>query len=366
MPPPAESRESRPTLRTIARAAGVSAMTVSRVLRNLGAISPARRAQVKKIAAQLGYRPDPAVAKLMYHLRNRRKPSFQGSICAITAQSPNEPLSDYAAGVVAGARKQAEAHGYAFSMLYTETTPDASRNLQRMLRSRGIEGVLLLPMGTPGTLHRLLDWREFSVVATTSSVLAPDFNRVMPHHFKNAQLLCQSLDQLGYRRIGLVQTFDHVQRIYHAIGAAVMWHSAFNRDRVVAPFIYREEPVGLARWFRQEKPDVIVGITERFCLQFAEQLGLQIPGPIGFATTSTQPGARCAGIDQLPRQLGVASIDLLTAMIQRGEKGVPAIPATTQLLGRWVTGPSCPALPKTDVPVRAAGRKRARMIFFSP
>src|ERR1051326_3011378 len=323
MSPPVESR---PTLRTIARVAGVSAMTVSRVLRNLGKISPARRAEVKKIASQLGYRPDPTIAKLMCHLRSRRKPSFQGSICAISVRAPNLPLSDYAKWILVGAKKQAEAHGYAFSSLCTETTLGAARNLQRLLRNRGIEGVLLMPMQEPGTLHRLIDWRELSVVATTSSVLAPDFHRVIPHHFKNAQLLCRLLDRRGYRRIGIVQTFEHVERIYHAFNAAMTWHSIFRRDQVVAPFIYRDEPVGLARWFKQEKPDVIVAPNELLCTEIAERLGLQVPGAIGFAVMSTHLGSRCAGIDQIPRQLGITSVDLLTSMIQRGEKGVPAVP----------------------------------------
>src|SRR4051812_49196466 len=57
------------TVRDIAEKAGVSAMTVSRALRKHPNISPATRAKVEKIAAQLGYRPNPLVSALMSYRR---------------------------------------------------------------------------------------------------------------------------------------------------------------------------------------------------------------------------------------------------------------------------------------------------------
>jgi len=48
------------------------------------------------------------------------------------------------------------------------------------------------------------------------------------------------------------------------------------------------------------------------------------------------------GCDELPEQIGLSAVDLLTGMILRGEKGVPAVPSAVQLQGRWVAGRSCP------------------------
>src|SRR6476661_5276370 len=80
---------SRPSLRHVARLAGVSAMTVSRALGNRPRVSAETRAAVRRIAAEIGYRPDPDVAKLMHHLRTRRKLVFQGSVCALTNRPPD-------------------------------------------------------------------------------------------------------------------------------------------------------------------------------------------------------------------------------------------------------------------------------------
>lgn len=368
--PPAEKlseRTSPPSIRTVARAAGVSAMSVSRVLRNHPAVSPAIRAAVQKAARVLGYRADPTMSKLMHQLRVRRKPAFQGSLCAITTVLPYAPYSTYAAGVLRGLERQSAVRGYSFSTLHVEPTPEWSRTLQRTLHNRGVEGVLLLPMAVPTTLPRLLDWREFSVVATTSSVTEPNVHRVFPNHFGNMTLLCASLRGLGYRRIGLVQSHEHVHRIYHAFNAAAAWDSIYRDDELVSPLIYEgPAPAKIAEWFKRERPDVIVTHSASLCGQFAKMLGLRIPGPVGFATTSTTAASGSAGIDELTGEIGATAVDLLAGLIQRGEKGVPAVPSITQLPGRWVPGRSCPRRRTPTESGSATSRGRKPMIFFSP
>lgn len=61
----------QPTLRDIAKRAGVSAMTVSRALGRRAGIASATRDRIVKIAVKLGDRPDPEIAKLVHHVRSR-------------------------------------------------------------------------------------------------------------------------------------------------------------------------------------------------------------------------------------------------------------------------------------------------------
>ena len=332
-----------PSLRAVAKLAGVSAMTVSRVLRSHPSVSPRVRQLVQKAVRELGYRPDPHVAKLMHHLRLRRKPAYQASICAITTLPRNSPHAHYFDGVVSGLSRQAEARGYGFSIVHITELEESARTLQRILRGRGVEGVVLLPMAQPADLSHLLDWREFSVVATTSSVLAPAVHTVVPHHFRNTQLLCRKLEARGYRRIGLVLERSHMERVYHAFNAAITWHGLFEHGRFVPSLIYRgATPASLAKWFAQEQPDVIVTHTERLCRTFAHTLGLKIPGRVGFVSINTVPNSEFAGIDEVPADIGGCAADLLTSMVQRSEKGIPALPAATLLQGKWLDGASCP------------------------
>src|SRR5690606_2453698 len=96
--------------------------------------------------------------------------------------------------------------------------------VQRMLRSRGVEGILLLPQITPVDLTGLLDWSGFSVVSASASATGPAVHGVIPHHFANTLLLCRTLHGRGFRRIGLVVDAAHDLRSVHGFTAAVTWH----------------------------------------------------------------------------------------------------------------------------------------------
>src|SRR4051812_49177178 len=76
--------EKRVTMRAIAEQAGVTHATVSMALRNHPLISAKTRQKIQRIARNLGYRPDPEVAKLMRHLRLKHKPKFKSTIAALT------------------------------------------------------------------------------------------------------------------------------------------------------------------------------------------------------------------------------------------------------------------------------------------
>jgi len=352
---PTAPREARASLRTVALAAKVSAMTVSRALRNHPKVSARTRTRIQRLARELGYRPDPHVAKLMHHLRLRRKPAFQSSICALTT-NPGDRHPPYLVGVLTGARRRADALGHGFTLVHVDPAGLSRPALQRMLHSRGVEGVILLPMAVPMALPDLLDWREFSVVATTTSVLAPEVNIVAPHHFKNMQFLVRELTARGYRRIGLALPGDHVRRVNHAYNAALAWEGLCGRTEFVAPLVYEmPRPKNLEAWFARERPDVIVTHNLKQSVLFAQLLGLRRPGRVGFATTSVSDVAEgLAGIDEIPVEIGAVAVDQLTGMIQRGVKGVPALPTMTQLLGRWSDGRSCPRRRTKEIPARAA------------
>jgi DNA-binding LacI/PurR family transcriptional regulator len=179
-----DTPHSRPTVRTIAAATGVSAMTVSLALRNHPRIPATTRLRVQRAADKLGYRPDPHVAKLMHHLRVRRKVVFQASVGALTTV-PEGAEQPYLLDILHSARRRAEQFGYGFNVFRLgDATPRP--DLQRVLRSRGVDGIVLLPLATPRPVNDVLDWTEFSVVSTTYGVLAPKFHRVVPHQFSNA------------------------------------------------------------------------------------------------------------------------------------------------------------------------------------
>ena len=330
------------SVRTVARAAGVSPMTVSLALRNHPRIPSATRLAVQKVAGELGYRPDPTIAKLMHHLRAGRRPGYQASIMAITDVREGSDTS-YLHEIRRSAHRRAEELGYGFSVWRLDDSPNSKAALQRVFRSRGIEGIMILPLAAPRDVTGVIGWNEFSVVSASYSVLAPDFYRIVPHQFGNALELCQQLARRGYRRIGLVLPAEQDVRVHHGFSAAVAWQSLNGGTELVRSCIHEGTLPTAAvfrAWFAQERPDVIIAAGDKECIAIAAQLKVKVPGPVAFASATHTSQSVFAGIDERPEEIGSAAIEQLAAMIQRGEKGAPATPKVTMITGRWIDSSS--------------------------
>jgi DNA-binding LacI/PurR family transcriptional regulator len=333
-----------PTLRAVAAQAGVSAMTVSRALGNRAGIAAGTRARIARIAAKLGYRPDPEITKLMHHVRSRQRPRFQSVLCGLTTRPPGfeEP---YTVALIAGARRRAEELGHGFMLQHVAPGLERGKGVQTMLSSRGVQGVLLLPQQQPVDLSGLLDWREFAVVAATTSVMAPAVNRVTPDHFSNAVLLCRELSARGYRRIGFVTSGAHDLRVKHVFDAAVIWHGLRQGGTLVPPLVLPALTDGaLLAWFRRERPDVVVGSNSEEMDWITRTLGRGERRRLALAcmTTAGFPARDLSGIDERPYAVGVAVVDLLAGMVARRILGLPDSPTATTVSGIWRSGSSCP------------------------
>jgi len=349
----------RTTLRTLAAEAGVSPMTVSLALRNSPGVSAATRMRVQKLADERGYRPDPAVTKLMHHLRVQRPTHFHTCIGGLAERWPtgNEVRHIYTERVLEGLRTRAAALGYAFSLIYFDEA-GSSQQLQQLLARRGIECLVILPLLQPRDLSGLLDWRLFSTVSVTSSIIAPHFHTVNPQHFDNMLLACRQLTDAGYQRIGLALPKDWDRRVNHRWTGAVTWHNLFGGTESVRPFIGDEhgpalDPVALKAWLVAEEPDVVIcdNIGMANLNDAVHSLRAAKRPRIVSLNWSTIRGE--SGIDQRVELIGAAAIDVLAGMYVHSEKGIPAAPCSTMVLGRWVERP----LP---VPRKTAGRSAVR------
>jgi len=343
MPPP-----HRITLRTLAAEAGVSPMTVSLALRNSLGVSATTRTLIQKLADERGYRPDPAIAKLMHHLRAQRPTRFHASIGGLTERWPtgNEVRHIFTERLLTGLRERAAALGYGFNLVYFDEVVGGGPQLQRLLLRRGIECLVVLPLLQLRDLSPLLDWQLFSTVAVTTSVIAPRFHTVNPQHFDNMLLACRQLTDAGYRRIGLALPKDWDLRVNHRWSGAMTWHNLYGGTEPVRPFIGEAhgpalDTMALKAWLLQEKPDAVVcdNIGMANIVDAVHMLRAAKRPRIVTLNWSTIRGEY--GIDQRVELIGAAAIDILASMYVHGEKGLPAAPYATMVLGRWVD----PALP---------------------
>src|SRR5438067_5771171 len=133
------------SLRDIARRAGVSKMTVSLALRGHPHAAAATRDRLRRLARQMGYRPNPLIVANMVHLRAGRRSRYSGTL-AFIGLGPR-PLQgtgrDHIHRVYRGARRRAETLGYHLEWFSLGGTEPAGRRLSDILQARGILGVVL-------------------------------------------------------------------------------------------------------------------------------------------------------------------------------------------------------------------------------
>ena len=180
------------TIRDVARLAGVSTMTVSRVINNTGYTSLATRLRVERAVDELGYVPN-AVAR---HLRSKQTKAIGLVVSDIT----NPFFTTIARGVedVAGAR------GFAVMFCNTDEADDEEARYLRLLVERQVDGVLLVPAGNPRASIRWLRAHKVPLVVLDRRVPGQRVNNVRCDSEAGAYALARHLIGLGHRQIGVL------------------------------------------------------------------------------------------------------------------------------------------------------------------
>lgn len=323
---------SRVSLRTIARAAGVSLMTVSYALRDRPEVSAPERHRIRILAEKMGYRPDPLLTHLMAHLRSHRTPKSSANLAVLTMLD-----AGFVRRLIDGAALRAGRLGYNLDRIDARLIANNPRTLTRTLLARGITGVLLAPAEDPASYSGLLDWRNFAAVAMTYSLVEPHVYRVVTHHFDNAVRTFALLTERGFRRIGLAMTRDMEFRANHSYSGAYYRMLPMSGQQSLPLLFLDECPAGgIRRWFARHKPDAIVlANANHFADIIRPQISKAVADRTAFVCLDHDPEHRVSGIDQLFETIGSHAVDTLVAQLHRNERGLPANPTVTMVEGQW-------------------------------
>ena len=180
------------TISDVAKRAGVSAMTVSRVVNGTGYTSVEARTRVEAAIEELGYVPN-ALAR---QLRSKRTKT----IALVVSDISNPFFTTIARGV----EDVAASHG--FSVMYCNTDESETEEEQYllMLIERQVDGVLLVPTRSSGTSFRLLHAHHMPVVVMDRRVAARNVDGVLCDSEAGAHALTRHLSELGHRRIAVL------------------------------------------------------------------------------------------------------------------------------------------------------------------
>jgi LacI family transcriptional regulator len=329
--------QKRVTIYDIAAKIGVSHATVALALRNHHRISAPRRLEVQRVAAEMGYAPDPLLAVLAaYRSQIHPGKSLQSAIAWINHWEQPEKLR--------GAHREFDA--------YWEPGFTA-RRFEQILLTRAIRGVLIPPHQVPPDWGEF-DWKKFSVVRFGLSVRAPDSHLVTSDQQRAVVMALQKISSYGYRRIGMTvaEQFDKniggnftggffaAQKLYNIPGV----NSLLLTDEAGLRMKTAKAKQSFQRWLEKTKPDAV--LTADPCIPaLLRELGYRIPQDIAVAGTGIDVPVD-AGIDQHSEAIGRMAVEMLVSQINLNERGEPEDPSRILIESRWRDGKSLPVRKK--------------------
>ncbi|HWL52449.1 MAG TPA: LacI family DNA-binding transcriptional regulator [Chthoniobacteraceae bacterium] len=343
----------KPTMRDVARAAGVSVMSVSYALRRHPSIPEATRLRIERAAGELGYGPNPLVTAFMREVRHRKESKVPPSIAYINGSREGisrQPLSSYQKNYYDGARERCAELGFGFGLVEAVRTGLSGRRLTDVLLYNNYCGLIFDQV--PKDAAFSLDWESFPCVTWGASLKEPHLHRVQVNHYAAMELALQRLSALGYRRIGLATFESSSARIGHRYLAAYEIYQRQLSPRARIPALLPASPSEMTpgrfrSWMERHRPDALVDAGQRRYQQLLAQTGYRVPHDVAYAVSNRidtpADSAELAGLNQHPFEVGRVAVDILIKQIYGQEKGIPKHRLVTFLDASWQDGPSAPA-----------------------
>jgi LacI family transcriptional regulator len=332
------------TMRDVAAAAGVNQSTVSRSLRGETSVSERVRTEVRRVAEELGYRPNPFVAAFTAQVRGYRRSPRRAAIALLNLHRADDQmpfLERYTNGAIA----RANSLGFGAEVFhYRQVNRDGAR-LVGILQHRGIRGLLIMPLPGYEDLSDL-DVTHLACATINLAERTPRINHAVPDYFRNTQVALERLEALGYTRIGFCTKAAELTGFgRYALASYLVWQQKLPRSiRLAAhvdPALRSGSPMdrdALSQWLKRVRPDAVVSNDASF-LRWMREFGIAVPAATAFASLNwetEQP--RVAGVDQRQELVGAAAMDLVIGQIYRNEYGRPDSMKTVFIEGIWRDG----------------------------
>jgi LacI family transcriptional regulator len=188
------------TIRDVAKRAGVSVKTVSRVLNDEPMVNPGTRAHVQKIMARLGYTPNVSA---------RRLARGQALVIGLLFDNVSQ---EYFNSVLKGSFTAARDTGYGLLTIpFSVCEESERRHILHMVAERRVDGFIFTPpCDNHGELLEQLARAKIPFVRLSPHDRHLPYPHVRVQDYEGAVAMTEYLVKLGHKRIGLIMgTRDH-------------------------------------------------------------------------------------------------------------------------------------------------------------
>ena len=260
----------------VAKLAGVSTMTVSRVLNENPNVTDSMRQRVFAAIEQLRYQPNEVARSL------REQRSRQIGVIVPYLFDPFFADCAHAIGTVA---KQ---HSYSVVLSTSSEDPNAEfEEASRMLR-RNVEGLIIIPTHPSGNASLLLahEFERMQIVTVDRPVEGSRFDSILVENERGAQIGTSHLISLGHRRITYVGLTDNLytMNMRHRGYSAAMEAAGLKAHAIFVSDTLEDSIDAVRKLLAVKKPPTAIfsanNLLTRHVLQSLQALGIHPPKPV--------------------------------------------------------------------------------------
>ena len=350
---------AKPTIRDVAREAGVAPATASLALRNHPRLRKSTCAKVQRAAEKLGYKPNAVVSHLLAQLRASRTSKYQATLGIINISENRKILGEIQTfrEWVRGINDRATQLGYGVNEFWLREPGITPHRLAGILNAQNIRGLIIAGWLGSGELPEGADkiWTDFASVVIGVRGIRPVAHLACNDQFSTIRQAFAEGIKLGYRRPALVMCseVDHLVQERFSGGFLTAQYALPVKQRVPPFYFHSHVDVPIAarigteqvrarfsEWFKRHQPDLILCIHPEV-REWVNSLGARASKGVGLIHLDwTEDLKGWAGMNQNSHLIGAAAVDMLVANLHRNELGVPSFPKSTMIDSTWVSGDS--------------------------
>lgn len=270
--------KNRVTLKDVARRAGVSYQTVSKVLKNQIQVTPETRDRIQLAVEELDYRPD----ILARGLRSKRTYTI-GFISEEIATTP------YAVRMIQGAQDKAWELGYIILLINISGDTKMREAAFQAVHDRNVDGIVYATMYHHEVQHHDL-LKKLPTVLLDCFVDDQSLPSVVPDEVTGGRVATEYLLSKGHQRIGVITTSESLPAKYGRLEGyrqALAKHNIPFDDQIIFNFpgsIPTGGYLGAKHILQQEnRPTAIFCYNDRMAMgayDAIRKMGLRIPDDV--------------------------------------------------------------------------------------